>query len=307
MAFRIKRRESVRQAIRRIAMEQLCELTRLASNDDLDVQESVHELRKTCKRMRALIRLVQGHLGKEYRVENCFYRELAKRFAPSRDAQVQWQMFQTLSAAAIQTQRLAPTDLETMGRFLAACRERAFQTDEQLRAELHRIVPEIEAARSRVVDWKIPRGGFSVLRIGLEEQYRTGRRAMKRAFAQRTDETFHDWRKAVKYHGYHATLLRRIAPRLMQAHRDLVDELGERLGVDHDESELAKTLRSGVQTGELGTVAESVDRFLKFLATQRREGRRFAWRIGRQVFAERPGALVGRWRSYWKSWRQGPG
>lgn len=276
----------------------------MANDDESDIQEAVHELRKTCKRMRAIVRLVRSHLGETYRVENRFYRDLARRFAGPRDAQVQWQMFQKLSDIATRSELLSAIELKSIGRFLSQQRQEMILSDQQLRLELSRIVPDLQAALSRAADWPIPNGGFSVLRTGLRTQYRDARRAMKIAMVQKEDEAFHAWRKAVKYHGYHANLLRRIAPRLMLAHRDLVDELGERLGQDHDLSVLAGTLRDGVESSDLASASETVQRFLELLATQQQDGRRVARRLGDQVFAERPSALVIRWRSYWKSWRQ---
>jgi CHAD domain-containing protein len=65
----------------------------------------------------------------------------------------------------------------------------------------------------------------------LEETFRGGERALKRAKKRPRPESYHDWRKHVKDHRYHIRLLEGLWTDVMQAYekslKDLETELGD--------------------------------------------------------------------------------
>src|SRR6266567_8833517 len=70
MAYRLERDESVPQALRRIAREQLASAADELGKRGSKRAEGIHEARKSIKKVRAVLRLVRQELGNTYRKEN---------------------------------------------------------------------------------------------------------------------------------------------------------------------------------------------------------------------------------------------
>ena len=67
MAYRFRHGESVPDAIRRVAREELRSAVRsLTGRGAKNRDEAVHEARKSVKKLRALLRLVQSELDESY-------------------------------------------------------------------------------------------------------------------------------------------------------------------------------------------------------------------------------------------------
>ena len=84
MAFRFKLGESIEKGFRRIGLEQIDRATVQISGAE-DPAKGVHELRKSMKRIRALLRLVRSGLGDTvFKAENARYRDIASGVAGAR-------------------------------------------------------------------------------------------------------------------------------------------------------------------------------------------------------------------------------
>jgi hypothetical protein len=83
---------------------------------------------------------------------------------------------------------------------------------------------------------------FSAVAGGLCKTYGRGRNALHAAYAEPSDESFHEFRKRAKYHWYHLRLLRRIWRDMLGVQREAADELSDLLGDDHDLAVLRNTL-----------------------------------------------------------------
>src|SRR5262249_19554178 len=86
MSFRIENGDHVAQEVRRIARRQVegaIDEVRTRNHRD---PETVHELRKRCKKVRGLLRLVRPALGDTYAIENAHFRDAARSLSPLRDA-----------------------------------------------------------------------------------------------------------------------------------------------------------------------------------------------------------------------------
>src|SRR5262245_23423066 len=96
MAFRLKKTDRSGNGIPGLIRGQidsaLDELTSPKSDD------SIHAIRKRCKRIRAVLRLMRDELGDAvYRRENHCYRDIAEPLAGARDATVLAAAFDTLT------------------------------------------------------------------------------------------------------------------------------------------------------------------------------------------------------------------
>lgn len=114
-----------------------------------------------------------------------------------------------------------------------------------------------------------------------------------------TFEAFHEWRKRVKYHGYHCRLLRRAWDAPMKARRDEIDDLASILGDHHDLAVMKQWL--GDATDLVDQAPGEVDAALALIERTRQSLEAEAWPLGRRVFAEKPKRLGARFETYWKS------
>ncbi|WP_153558836.1 CHAD domain-containing protein [Roseimaritima sediminicola] len=77
MSYQIKREESLEQAVRRIACEQIDKAVAELDDPRLSRPQAVHQLRKRCKKLRGLLRLVRPAMEKTYAKENACFRDTA--------------------------------------------------------------------------------------------------------------------------------------------------------------------------------------------------------------------------------------
>ncbi len=81
--------------LRRVMIEQVDRCLALLEQGEADWDTAVHEIRKSCKRVRGVLRLLRGSIGEEiYRMENAVFRDAARPLSPLRDTTV---MLETLA------------------------------------------------------------------------------------------------------------------------------------------------------------------------------------------------------------------
>lgn len=298
MAFRIRGKESVEESVRRIACEQIDKAIGEIGDDLLDRHEAVHQVRKRCKKVRALIRLVRPQLGDTYDLENDWYRDSAGLLSYVRDAQSIIETHDKLvDRFDDQIDREA---FSSIRRQLTARRRRVAEDEVGLDKRLEEFLARMHEARRRVAAWRLPDDGFAAVQGGLAKTYGRGRRAMKAAYGNPTGESFHEWRKRAKYHWYHMRLLRPVWKGPLKARRDETHLLADYLGDDHDLSILLETLLAA--PSEFG--GESTTEAAVGLIRQRQvELRTLARPLGQRLFAEKSRRFVRRMNRYWQAWQ----
>jgi len=295
LAFRIDPREPVEQEVRRAALEQIDRALAEIDDSDLDTDKTVHQVRKRCKKLRGLLRLIRYRFKGDYKAENAWYRDAAAELSALRDSQVLGGTFDNLTLGL-----RATADAGT----LQALREQLLTGEAPAQGEtgpvaddaLQAFRAKMQAGRERIGTWRLEKGGFAALRPGLKANYRRGRKAMERAFKQGDDASFHDWRKRVKYHTYHLHLFTRAWSRPLGALEKEASALGDILGEDHDLAVLAQALATTDTTAHAGAPAGKVQELLE---NRQRELRARARHLGARLFAEKPKAFCGRIESYW--------
>lgn len=281
--------------VRRVARERLDDaietLDRLAEQRSGATDESVHDVRKRCKEVRALARMVRTPLGDEFERFNAGVRDAADVLAPIRDAQAVLATLDDLRAAA----STAESDLERVRTIQAAVADQATRDihggDE--RVEQARVM--LAEARTRVKRWQLP-DGFEAIGPGLERTYSRGRRALRDAAERPTDEHVHEWRKSVKTLWYQIRLLQTAAPSTLAPMIDTLDHLAEALGDDHDLAVLVERLVADPH--RYGGALHAI-RAIEIARAEQEVLRRPAFRLGDTIYAERPKAFVARNEAYW--------
>ena len=281
--------ETIEAGLRRIAVSQI--EAGLVELRDVTLPQpvQVRQVRKRCKKLRALLRLVRPAF-EEYDTENATFRDAAKSLSSIRDAAASLELFDRIAAqeaGAIDTDVLAPLRDALQAEF---CRIDENEAEERL-ADLRLVFRE---ASERAESWSLHAEGAEAFAPGAAATYRKARKAMKKARKAGEAEAFHDWRKPVKDHWYHIRLMKKLWPPVMATYIEETDRLGQILGEHHDLFILADTARS-----RLGKSAPAT-KLLTGLATSRQdELERTSLASGEKLFAAKPSEIEARWASWW--------
>jgi len=237
MAYRLSDNKPLADSLRDTAHGEVS--AALADLEALPEEEAVHELRKHCKKMRGLLRLVRAEVGDLYRYENAHYRTLANALAGSRDAV---------------SMRDALLALAPGGRYPK------IQQFLEERARSHRDESALEDTRAllkqggeRIDGWPLDPLKWKHARKGYKKYYRRTFKAVKKAFEEESAASFHEYRKRVKDHWYHSRLLKKKYKDSVGARRKPLKKLAQALGDWRDLRLLCSLLgeRSGEFSGEL--------------------------------------------------------
>ena len=300
MGYRIRQKESVQDAIQRIATEQIDKAIAEIEDAARDRHEVIHQVRKRCKKLRALVRLVRPALGKTYQRENARFRDIARDLGSLRDEQSLVESLERLQEMLGEPERHRFDQI--LGKLRTRRDEAADSDSQDPDALLSQARKKLVKARNKVAAWSLDESGFAAMDGGMIKSYARGRKAMKSAFQSGQPEDFHEWRKRVKYHLHHVKALGPLWPGVNRAYVKEGKALADLLGDDHDLALLSALLqREGDALAGEETRA-GLDAHIR--CEQRRlQGR--AWQLGERLFAEKPKALKKRWRHYWRAWQAG--
>lgn len=203
--------------------------------DRRQLDAAVHEFRKSCKRLRALLRLFRPGLGKTYGRENAAARDAARLLSHFRDAFVLDQTCQRLVEEA-------DSDAEAITSVRAAIAGAfAEHAAETIHEALLKASGRLAAVNERVGGWKVTRPKRSAAK-GAAIVYGDGRRALAACRADGSADAWHDLRKHAKHYGYHCRLFMPIHP-AAPAYYEPFEDLGQALGEEHDLSVLIERAR----------------------------------------------------------------
>jgi CHAD domain-containing protein len=300
LAYRLKRKETVPDGVRRVAKQQLARAAGELGDERLEPADQIHQVRKRLKKLRALLRLVRDDIGKSaYQAENDRLRTLGRRLSAARDAQV---MLDTAVALAGDHPELATSGFDALRSYLQSQLEREAVDDRSAGHLIDEVSGELAAADARVDDWPLDTNGFSGLAPGLRRAYKKGRKALKHLDNDSTDDHLHAWRKRVKDQWYHGRLLESVWPEVMSCRVDELKKLSELLGDYHDLAVFQATLG---QLPEDILCDGSDAQWNRCVAQEKDMLRRNAEQLGARVYAEPPKAFEHRLKRYWQTWRLG--
>ncbi len=299
MAYRLKRGEPVPEGIRRIVQEEIDSASEQLSNGKKR-DEAIHESRKSLKKIRGALRLVEPELGRVYSAENARMRDLGRQLSEIRDATAILEVFDGLLEkykGALQSEAFA-----AIRRGLEKSKR---ETEQALHIDkvVGRALSALRALGKRAGNWPLKKDGFQAIAPGLQNRYRRGRTSMGVAQDDPTPENYHEWRKRVKDHWYHVRLLENLWTDVMQAHEGSLKNLETWLGDDHNLVVLRSKLED--KNGEYGDEKE-IQLFLALGDQHQRELRENAMSLGQRVYEQKPRQLTRDWSKLWDAWHQQP-
>lgn len=221
MSYQLDLARPLGDAIRAVVVEQ----TRQALADITDRQHTVawrvHELRKHCKKTRALFRLIRPGFP-DYKAANRLYRDTARLVAPHRDARVLANLAEHLSGDFAQDPVAHWFDFQA-------------ELAQQMASEpLHDVARMLRTALARADEWRWgevkPKHVLKGLGNNLAVVYERSDRVSKNTSGKKA----HEWRKCVKDHWYQLRLLRDVLPERDRRSIEPFGDLGELIGDAHD-------------------------------------------------------------------------
>ncbi len=276
MSYAFRNNQSVEKNVRRVARGELDNADRHLARGDA---RGVWQARRSMKRLRALVRLVEAAADGDVRATRRRVRDLAARLAPLRDGAVVLDTFErVISGTAGDATRFAGE------------RERLERAAESIAVEsvLADVRRGREAERAWISSWSFDATGYAALRDGFRAAYRGGRRCFRDALASADAELIHSWRKRVNLHLNHVRLLEPAWPAVLKARRGELKRLASMLGAHHDLTVLRE---------------RTTDADIHARIDERRDdlfGEAVA--LGRRLFAERTRHLDDRVSVYWHQW-----
>jgi CHAD domain-containing protein len=296
MSYKFKHGETVPQNVKRIANEEIAVAIRhLRGKAGVSRDKSVHEVRKSIKKTRALLRLIRPELGQFFADENRQLRDTGHRLSELRDAGALIGVLDNLGKRAN-----GATARSVSGIRRLLTRQKRHLVEE---AASHKLMPnlagELLRARQSVRYWPLETDGFAAIEAGLEKTFRDGRKALARARKSGRREDFHEWRKRVKDHWYQVRLLTKLTGDVMDGYERSLKELEDALGDDLNLAILAERVQSMATTNGNGVKPASLT---KAIDSNRRELRERALEIGERVYAEKPKEFTRQIRRLWETW-----
>ncbi|HVU33663.1 MAG TPA: CHAD domain-containing protein [Opitutaceae bacterium] len=296
MPYRIKRKESVQSAVRRLTCERVDHaLDCLAHGEEA---AAIHAARKDIKKIRAVLRLLRQRISKkDFQRLAKHLRKAARCLGPARDAYTQSQMLgklvghfkRELNAVAVR-----PLQANLRNR-CAAAMTRFRQKNS--RAAIARSFRNCRRGLKRL---RVNGGGWKAVGAGVAECHAAGRAAYRRARGEPSPENFHAWRKCAKDLWYQIRLLRRIWPDELNGIAAELKHLGDWLGDDHD---LAMLVLDMAEADGTGAQPSDIDALRGLAQVRQGELRTNALELGERFYGEDTTAFCERLGGYWKSWR----
>ncbi|MGA9422500.1 MAG: CHAD domain-containing protein, partial [Rhodanobacteraceae bacterium] len=288
---------SVESGVRRIALEQIDKALGAIGACAARPDTAVHELRKSCKKVRGLLRLVRPAFER-YKIENAAFRDTAGIVSALRDATVLAASYDAIVDGC--QDRIDRQVIGSIRRHLTQ-QSRNSEVDVDFTRLLVECSGNLRDAADRVRDWRLDADGFAAMHGGFAKTYRRARKAMRKTREAPSPERFHEWRKRCKYHGYHARLLRPIWPGPMKAHAKCAYELGSLLGKYHDLAVLLERLTA--RPSDLSHIG-GVEAIAGLVRSKQAILEKRAFPLGKRLLAASPSALASSWGARYAAWRE---
>ncbi|HBC56477.1 MAG TPA: hypothetical protein DCZ03_04860 [Gammaproteobacteria bacterium] len=294
MLLRITSPIRVDLELKRILLACLEDANSQLKYDSIVPHKGIHETRKRFKEIRAILLL----LGPDYRSEKVLFTEKARSLADLRDAKATLESCNKLEQYFIG--RLSFNPFPDLHQHLEVRLAQVEASYPMLEGELRQLREVLHRAQDRVKSWPIKDKGFDLLRKGLQESYRAGRNTYRECQSNMTGADYHGWRKHVKSHWYHISLLKNSWPYELNGRERALKSLANTLGDDHDLLVLEQLVFAEPQ--QFGKPKQFKE-LLSLIHHRRQELQGQALLMGARLYAEKPVAHITRLKAYWTAWQ----
>jgi len=238
MSYRLGAGAASGPAARAVAAEQADRALAELEQTDEAVGWRIHQLRKRCKKIRAVARLIRKDLP-AYKAHNRAARDIARRLSDERDARVLSELCLHL-LDEFDDGHIDSGDRPLVRWFAMYC-DLAETAAEPALASIGKSIAKL---RKDIELWKVADVDDSTLLEGVRKSLGRAHRQRKKALESGRAAAFHEWRKRAKYHWYHLRLLESRLPANVTVRLEVFDELTDKLGDAHDRSVFLEHLQA---------------------------------------------------------------
>jgi CHAD domain-containing protein len=298
MPYRLKRKRSVPKELRRIVAEQLETAVSELNKSGTVAERSVHEARKSIKKIRAAIRLMRDELGSSYRDENRFLGDVGRSLSDLRDASV---LVASLESLGTRTQnRETKACLKKLATEFRT-RQQQMANDKHLSAIVEAAARQLQSVAQRVHDWPCSKKGFDGLRTGCKRTLQRTRDAFEQVQKSGTPQHLHDWRKRVKDHWYHTRLLSKLWPDVMTSFESTLNDLETKLG-DHHNLQVLKERIEALENPGCGNSGRTA--VLQLITNEQTRLAKESTAIGERLYSVNADQEFRNIEQLWHRWRK---
>jgi CHAD domain-containing protein len=294
MAFQVKPDESIAKGLRRLARRELAAASRQIRKADPADSAAVHEARKSIKKVRALIGVMDNDGAHGVSAGEKHLRQANRTLSALRDATAMIEIFDKIVGA--HRTLLPPAVIAAVKRQLESHK---LEVERDAKGRPWRDVRrQVQRTERRAGRWRPPsHAEFGALSPGLRATHRRGRKAMQRALRSEEADHFHEWRKQIKTLRYGLRLIEDRG-RGIQRDAEALDRAQTLLGDEHNVEILCEHLSDMTA---LGRHASDLERFRDAASRYQSTLRRRALRAARRIYAPGSKAYVDHVKRIWKA------
>lgn len=281
------------QALAAVARDILTTARDAIADPALPVDEAVHDFRKSIKRWRSFLRLIEPHFGDGARNLRAAARSVAKRLGGARDLRSTLDAIDDVRDAHELNDRALQTIRGRIEEMRAAAERQQIGSNE--RGE---IGGEVTSWLTTISLWNFSGIRFADISSSLTEGYRRARNTMPEDWRDAEDEELHEFRRRTIDHRYQMELVEPLWPRMAKLWVDEAQRLRDALG-QHRDLALLRAM-----TGPHQPLARFRSRLVPAIARRQEEHLAQAAKIAARVFAEKPRAFKARLDALWQAGRE---
>jgi CHAD domain-containing protein len=285
--------QSVKGNMVRMMQEQYENIKSLCLSFEMNPDKHVHEIRKSFKRLRALLRLIKYDIGySSYFRENCFCRDESKYISDLRDLKVFHENLTNLVEA--HKNEIDIEVVELLQKKILDRKDQRFK--EVVDGNIFQIIhDDVSLASERLKRFNFPNADFDIIHEGLFKIYKKGQEELYLVKNEPTVENYHNLRKRVKYLMYHMQIFQPVWPKYFKTTAKMLDKSADQLGLDHDYAELIKYIN---EINDTKFSEARKKQFINWLEKLRNDLQAPALATIEKIYAEKPELFIDRIKQY---------
>lgn len=233
VSYSINLNKNVEKESQKTAFSQLKKSIEEIRDNSLSMHKKIHQLRKRCKKMRGLLRIIRPQLKKSgvYDAQNQYFKETAKQFSAIRNKKMLEETFKKIVL------KYGLDEIRYM-QILKSIESIKVQSEISVQNHFASYRAEYERNKKNIKQYRLKKKNSKALDNGIKKGYKKAYKLKKKAYKTQSDKDFHLWRKWVKYHWYHMRLIKKNEKCVLCPRVKLSGMLADILGDEHDLSVL---------------------------------------------------------------------
>lgn len=260
--------------------------------------KTIHEVRKSIKRIRAALRLIRDEIGySHYLRENMFFRDLSRKMAPMRDSFVLCQTFKSLEnnyPGLISTKDYSYLE-EQLSIQIKQDHDRFIETS----GGFTQVLTDISRAEQRIDQYCRLRNGFISFKKGIRRIYKKGHLLHSRILPPFDMVQLHEYRKISKYLQFQMEFIQPVYPKLLKAYTATIDNHTELLGDVRDHDRLGLYIKN---TAVKKIPSATKNKLQEKIMNLKEEMLEKVLPKSEMIYAEKPKEFIKRIQVYWNQY-----